>query len=362
MAGLHGVEAFQGKFLEDVQGHERCDALAVRRYFPQFAAAVAHADGVYPLGLEGRQVRGREVAVKGGAFCCYTGRQVAAVKIFGAALGYGLQAAGVVGQAHNFARQRGPSLGRKSAVPGGKFRPGAVFPQGLEGFAPQKGQHGRHGVALTGVGDGRFQQRGEGQFAEPGGECGPGPHRARHGHGRPAVARHGGAAVAGQNLFDGNGLGRGAAGIEPVQGVVLPDQGKGVATQAVGGGLQHGEGCGRGHNGVHGIAALAQHGQTRRGGQGGRSGHHAVAGVDGYSAGRVGRVKGVKIKGMAHGGTSWSCGRPLRHKGRPCSRKAVGGLFYLHALPGQAVAVEVFHKGVRVHLFHVPDAGLAPLA
>ena len=45
-----------------------------------------------------------------------------------------------------------------------------------------------------------------------------------------------------------------------------------------------------------------------------------------------------------------------------CLFQRQNALVHVHALPGQAVDIEIGHEGIGIELFHVPDAGLAPHA
>ncbi|MCY1306774.1 hypothetical protein D9M70_566540 [compost metagenome] len=91
-----------------------------------------------------------------------------------------------------------------------------------------------------------------------------------------------------------------AAGVQAVQSVLDPDQGKGVAADGATGGLDHGQRRSRGDGGIYGIATGAQHGDACLGGQRLRGGDHAVTGEHALALGGVGIFVGGKAQHGNH--------------------------------------------------------------
>ena len=189
-------------------------------------------DGLDPLGLVFRQIVLADIAA-GLARPGVDGLgQLAVVQGPAACVAEQAQRRGVVGQAQDFPGLSRPSFWEKGRKQAGK---GFLLPVRREAF-PAFSQHGRQirhdGVAVLGVIDGRLKEGLERQLAELLVDFRPGRRRARHHDRRPAPVRHGVAAFIMQ-VFPRQPLGRPAAAVQAVEPALRPDEGKGVAAQAV---------------------------------------------------------------------------------------------------------------------------------
>ena len=146
---------------------------------------------------------------------------------------------------------------------------------------------------MAGIVHRRGKKFSQGHGAKPAGQLGPGGRRAGHHHRQPALRGHGGIAHL-PHLGGGEVLGRKAAGVQGMELALCPDQGKGVAAQAVAGGLQKGQGRRHGHRRVHGVAALFQDVQPDAAGLGDGGTHHPPVGKHRVAPGGVSMVAGIK--------------------------------------------------------------------
>ena len=171
-------------------------------------------------------------------------------------------------------RPLGPEMltGKRGAAAGkkGRGKIGEVGVQ-LRSGGPFCRGNGGDDEAVGSVTDGRFEKIGKGEFAESAGEGGPDIHGAGHRHRIPAELRHAG--PSGEAGW-GPGTRRASGTIQAVQLLAVPDDGEGIAADAVAGRLDDGQGD-RGRKGrIDRIAAARQHLQTRLGGERLRGGHH----------------------------------------------------------------------------------------
>ena len=314
MGGESAVPLRKIELLQDVQGHQGGDALAVGRDLADLIAPVIHPDGLHPLRRIGRQILIAEVAAIFPALGIDLPGQGAPVEALPFRLADLPEGVGVIRQADQFPCLRRTALGRKSAKPGGKAGLGEPFPVDPVSALPGLGQVCPTGPALPGI-----ALRGGEVFRQappPEALCDgrPGAHGAGHRHRRPAVAGHFAVQipVLREDLFRIGQHGRGAAGVEAKELVLLfaPDEGKGVGAQAVGGGLHHRESRGGGHSRVHGVAALPQ-GLQPGGGRLGRGAvHHPAPGIEGKTLGGI--ALGQWIKLLWHGRYSFPWQRRIR--------------------------------------------------
>ena len=274
---LHRVDRHVGNVeaFDDAQGDQGGDALSVRRDLMQLVAAVGTGDRLDPFRAVGAQVFQRH---GGAAFLAEGGDalgQLAFVEI--AALGGGdaAQRVGRVRKAEVLADLGRAALGHEGL---GVARLVAQF---IGGGGPLVRHHRRHGIAALGDLDGRFEQLLERQLAELFVQRGPAGHHARHRDRVPAALgldrqAVGADAVLALEVFDIPRGGGHARGIQAMQFLAVPDDGKAVAPQAAGDRLDQHDGGGGGDGGVDRVTALEQHAQASLGRQGVRRGHHVT--------------------------------------------------------------------------------------
>ena len=190
MQCLYGVSFREIVSFEDVERHERHDAMAVRRKFPYVIASVIDADGIDPFRIPCGEVffpkvpaglSGKGIDDVCNASCIESSR-----------LGFCdfFQRIGMVLQADDFARTRRSSCIKEGIEPAGKGRIFCIDGKGFPLLLPLVSNEGRNGIAVPGVSDGRFEEFPEGKAPETAGEFSPCGRRARHGDGKPAADRH----------------------------------------------------------------------------------------------------------------------------------------------------------------------------
>ncbi len=148
------------------------------------------------------------------------------------------------------------------------------------------GDHRRDGESGLGVGDCRLEQLAHLESAEALMQILPRGRRTGHRDTRPAPLGHRIEALLPQCFR--TGCARPAAGgVQPVELVTVPDDGEGVAADAVGVGLEHGERRRGGDGRVRCAAAVLQHLESRLGGQRLTGGDGTVVRQHGHTPGRV---------------------------------------------------------------------------
>ena len=275
------------KLFEDAQRNQRSDPLAVGRQLLDRSAGKRlrqHADPVGAMSVEILQrQRGVMLAGEGDHLL----RQLAAIKTLSVAFGDRLQRVGLCRIAKQFASARRPAVGRKTCAKAG------LMLELVETALPEFGDQRRDRKTVARVVDGRLCQRGQRQGAEALRQRRPGRYRARHGDRFPADLRHAAAANEAPGMPGGR---RAARRVQTMQPTAVPDDGEGVAADAVAGRLQHRQRHGGGDRRVHRVAALQQHTQTRLRRQRLRSGHRVAA----HHRHAMRRVAGVKIELRMH--------------------------------------------------------------
>jgi hypothetical protein len=98
VTGLGAVLLAEIELLEDIQRHQRHDALAVGRNLAHLVAAIIHPDGLHPLRLIGGQILIAEVAAKLFALGVDLPGDGAGIKGVGVCPADGLQSVGVAGR------------------------------------------------------------------------------------------------------------------------------------------------------------------------------------------------------------------------------------------------------------------------
>ena len=230
--GLDRIPFCKIKALGDIHSHQHDQAMAVGRNLPHVVAPVIRMDGLNPLGLVFCQIVLADVAAGLARPGVDRLGQLAVVQGPAARVAEQAQRRGVVGKAQDF-----PGLGRPPLREKGGKQPGKGFflPVGRKAF-PAFSQHGRQvrhdGVAVLGIVDGRLKESLEGQLTELLMDFRPGRRCARYHDRRPAPVRHGGAAFVMQ-VLPRQPLGRPAAAVQAVELAFRPDEGKGIAAQAV---------------------------------------------------------------------------------------------------------------------------------
>jgi hypothetical protein len=167
----------------------------------------------------------------------------------------------------------------------------------FHGRSPFALHDGGHQIATLGHVNGRLHQVGKRQLAKALAQRHPGRHRAGHGDGidAPRGRRGGMGAVLSAEVLRRPALRGAARGIQAMQLLSVPQDGKGVAAQAVADRLGDGDGgCGR--NGrIDCIAALPEHAQARLCRQRVRGGHH-IAGKHRQAGGGIG-IEEIELHG-----------------------------------------------------------------
>ena len=181
---LRRLEAHPGDVvaLHDVHGQQRHEALAVGRALPDRDAPVVGRDRLVPRRGVGRQVFGGQPA----AFALHEARdalgQRPLVEGVRASVRDVAQDSAQLRQAHHVARSRRAAPQQKLVARGSTGEP-------VEALAPLVRHHGRDGVALLRVGDGRLQHVGQGHRAVAVQRRLPRMDRARDGDGVRALVR-----------------------------------------------------------------------------------------------------------------------------------------------------------------------------
>ena len=314
-AGVHRFQAVHRVLahamgFEHAQRHQRRDALAVGRDFVDDGVAKRLAHGAHPVGAVFGQVGFGHGATIGLAVRRHGAGQFTPVKRFAFGLCDQLQRAGMGFAAEHFAGLGRAAVGHETL---GKPGLGAQFvgPQG-----PQAGDGGRHREAVACVVDGGLGQLGKRQLAKAFGQSHPGRHGAGHGDRVPAGF---GDAAALREVVGRPSRGRAARGVETMQFLAVPEDGKPVAADAATGGLDHRQRHGGGQRGVHRVAASQQHAQAGLCGQRMRGGNHVAAqhraalrGVGQGPIGGGGVLGHVTAPKFCAGGSRWpsGCCRP----------------------------------------------------
>ena len=296
VVGVDGFLLGEGELLEDIQRHQCHDALTVRRDLADGIAPVIHRDGLHPLGLILRKVLGTEEAAVLLAVSNDLLSQSAPVEALGLGTGDLLQGVGMVGQADHITGCGTAALRSEGIEPGGILLTLEHSGELIIGTLPHPGQVGGSRIAFPGIADSRSHALGHGQSAEAVGHSSPGSRSAGNHGGGPAIGGHGFVTLGLQGV-NGDVPGGEAAGIEAVELLLLfhPDEGKGIGTNAVGGGLTDGQGSGSGNGSVHGVAALLHGFQTGSRSLGAGGTDHAIAGIDGIAYRGIGQVVGNEL-------------------------------------------------------------------
>ncbi len=294
------------KLLQDVQGHQGHDALAVRGDLADLVSPVRDGDGIDPLGLVSFQVRLAEETAELFGVPYDAVRKVAPVEGFGIRGSQGPQGAGVVREAHDSARGRGTPFGGEDPEPLGELGSPAFPGIQVEGPFPGSRKDGARGIAPLGIFRRGLQGLPQGKAAETAHQGSPGLGDPGHQDGKPSQGRYPAfRRIPGQHRFNGNS-GRGPArGVESVQATVLldPDQGEGVPADPVGRRLGDGQGRRGRHGGVHGVPTGPEGLETRGGGLGGGGGDHPPIRVDRVPQGRVGTAGRIEVHAASSGPT-----------------------------------------------------------
>ena len=284
MADLCRFHPGKIKFLQDVQGHQSDNALAVGRDLADLTAPVADADRVHPPRLEACQVFIAKKAAVLSAFRVDFPGDLAPVKALGPALTDGLQRRGMVRQANQIPGRQAVPCRCKGPKPGLKRRSLQVFPVFPDRPVPHQCQIRCAGISVPGILHRRGQILRERQPSETADHLRPGLRRTGDRHRRPAVRRHSPIPVQPfrKDPFGADAQGSGAAAVEAEQTPVLfrPDQRKAVRADPVGRRLDDREGGRRGDRGIGGIAALPEHREPRSRGKRARAVHHAAPCID----------------------------------------------------------------------------------
>ena len=297
--GVSAVPWAQLHALEDVQGHQGGDTVAVGRHLEHVIALVVDGDGVHPQGRVVFKIRPGEVAAGLPGKGHNPLHQFAPIIALAVRGGQTLQGIGIVRQAEQLPGTVGFAILGEVSQPGGEHCR-LLFCRCFEALRlthPQPVHVQGHREALPGVLDGRSHQFRHGQAAEAAAQRRPGGGSAGHHGGQPAVYRH--LLIAhGPHPVCRQGHGGHTGAVEPVQLFVLrtPDQGEAVAAQTVAGGLHQGKGHRHGDGGVHGVAAPLHGVNAHLGGQGHTGAGHALAGKDHVPAGGIGVFAAVKIQ------------------------------------------------------------------
>ena len=178
-----GVQGGQIEVLEDAQGHQRRDALAIGGNFMQAMAVVVHADGAYPVRTVLGEVRQGHGAAIGLSVGHQPGRCFALVEI---ASSGGRDPA-----------QRGSGRGMNEALSNGGCAPtrqemlgkARLILEDVDMGLPFAMHDRRDDVAALGVFDRGLQAGFKGQLAELLVQGRPAGHCTRHSHGIPAAHR-----------------------------------------------------------------------------------------------------------------------------------------------------------------------------
>ena len=226
------------------------------------------------MGGEVRGAHGPAVGAGGGLDPCGQG---AAVERFPVACRDLFERRCEGGVAKHLAWARRPSGWQEVALELGEL------PERLAGVRPDGCRLVADVEAVPGVADCRFEQVGERELAEPSRQGHPCAHGSRCGHRVPASRRH--VRVAAEPGWGPPG-GRPAGRVQAGQFAVPADDRERIAADAVVARLHNGQRDGRGHGGIHSVAATLQHLQPGAGGQRLRC-RHDVARQHGGAAGRV---------------------------------------------------------------------------
>ena len=221
---------FQIEVLQHAQGHEGTYALAAGANFVQREVAITHRDRLHPVGLVGRQVNFIDQPA---GIACMVGDgdgQLAAVKVVTLAGGNTFQSARLT-RADELLSRQGRTPFRRKCLAIARLR------QQLGNLRlPLTVHRGRHHVAVTGVTQCRLKQFGKRDTAKAVGQGAPSRHRAGHRHRVPATRRHG---LVAREVLCRPAPGRAPGGVQAMHALAVPDDGKGVAANAVHAGLDH---------------------------------------------------------------------------------------------------------------------------
>ncbi|OPZ58662.1 MAG: hypothetical protein BWY88_00970 [Synergistetes bacterium ADurb.Bin520] len=244
----------KGKLPEDGKGQQGHEALAVGGHLPDVETLVGHVQGLHPLGGEGPQVIQGQKASGAPGVSRHAFRQLSPVKVPGIAFSDALQGLGVGEGGPPLSDPKGAPCGGKGLEPRGEKLP--RFPGvPLERFRHASPHRHGNGMSLPGIGHRRSQVLPQRQTPHPGRELRPRRRGPGNGDGGPPLGGHGLPSPSPRHV-KGQALGRGTAGVKPLEAAVFPHQGKGIAAEAVRGGFHHREGRRRGHRRIHGVAAF----------------------------------------------------------------------------------------------------------
>ena len=244
---VHSLHAFllgKLKILQNIQGHERHNALTVWRNLAHLIVTVAHADGFHPFRFISCKVFIAEIPAEFPAFRVNLPCELTGIEGIRIRLADGFQGIGMIRQPDHIPGFIGTAFRRKRPEPRFKLWTLQGFGIALECALPHECQVRRAGIALPGIAHGRRQILRKREASKPVTDFRPGFRSAGHGHRRPAEHRHFSIHrfPVRQHLFNGNAFRGRSAGIESVQLLILcrPDEGKGIRTDAVRRGLHHG--------------------------------------------------------------------------------------------------------------------------
>ena len=257
MLRLHAVDRVRGEIqpVQHAQRHQGSDALTIGGNLVQRVTSVVFLDRCYPLRPESGHVGCGHAASVGGCMAGKLFGEFTAIKRFPLGLG-------------NFA-QRCPSLGKHKTLAGFRRttawhkRSGKTWQVLQQRYlaGPFFGHDSPHRMAAFGQLDGGLEQIAKRQLAEALRQRYPSSHRTGRGDRIPAAQRHFGTVLA---LEIGRVPGRrgDSRRIQAMQFLAVPQDGKVVASQAVGDRLDDGHRCSSGNRSVHRIATFVQHAQT----------------------------------------------------------------------------------------------------
>ena len=291
------------ELLEDVQRHQGCDPLTVRRDLTDLIASVPEPDRLYPQRAECGEVLIAEITAVFPALPVYLPCSLAPVKGLCAGLSYSPQGRRVIGKSRHLPYLRRPALRCEGPEPRFEFRSPERLTEAFEGRRPGKRQLRRYGETLLRISDGRCELIPKRELSEPRRKCLPRSRRTGNVDRGPSPFRHpvsrGG--IIGTHLIRRDRQRRRAAGIQTEELLFLfrPDDGESIRADSVGTGLRHGQSRSSRHCGVNGIASPAQDLQACRGSLRRRSVYHAAPRIKRVAARRIALRQG--IKGRMHG-------------------------------------------------------------
>ena len=264
---IHAVQRLRSRaqLVQHAQRHQRRNTLAVGRDLVDHRVTELLRHRSHPVGLVRGQIFLAHHAAAGPRMLDHLPGQRAAVEGLAHGLGNLFQRARMGFAPEHFTGPGSAATGQKALGKAG------LVAQFLAAQLPQRGNRGRDRETVACIVDGGLGHLREGQLAEALGQRHPGRHGAGHGHGIPALFRN--AAELGK-VVGRPARRRAARGVEAVQLLAVPDDGKAVAADAAARGLDHRERHRRGQCRIHGVAASQQHGEAGLRGQRLRSADH----------------------------------------------------------------------------------------